>query len=107
MKQKLSWAGVIVASFALGAGALAGIDSLRGDDGGGAGLTTVIERVSPSSDGSNISTTPDDVSDLYDAVRPSVVRITGQGGSASGLGSGIVLDTQGHILTNNHVIDGM
>jgi 2-alkenal reductase len=51
--------------------------------------------------------------DIYVAVRPSVVEIdvsgtqSGNGGSQqfSGTGTGIVLDDQGHILTNNHVID--
>lgn len=34
----------------------------------------------------------------------SVVTISVQGGQSSGSGSGIVLDDDGHILTNNHVI---
>jgi len=39
------------------------------------------------------------------AVQPSVVSVTVDDGNGSGdQGSGIVLDTQGHILTNNHVI---
>jgi serine protease Do len=43
---------------------------------------------------------------IYQNVSPSVVLIdvtTAQGG---GLGSGFVWDTQGHIVTNNHVVDG-
>ena len=54
-----------------------------------------------------------DLSGLYDKVRPSIVRITtGSATSdpfsnqASGLGSGIVLDKEGHILTNYHVVKG-
>lgn len=35
---------------------------------------------------------------------PSVVTIAVNGGSASGSGSGIVLDAEGHILTNSHVV---
>jgi putative serine protease PepD len=39
------------------------------------------------------------------AVQPSVVAVSVDDGNGSGdEGSGIVLDTQGHILTNNHVI---
>ncbi len=39
------------------------------------------------------------------AVQPSVVAVSVNNGDGSGdQGSGIVLDTQGHILTNNHVI---
>ncbi|KNH13917.1 signal protein PDZ [Arthrobacter sp. ZBG10] len=35
---------------------------------------------------------------------PSVVTISAASGSAGGTGSGIVLDDQGHILTNTHVV---
>ena len=38
------------------------------------------------------------------AVSPSVVSITVTGSQASGQGSGVIFDTQGHILTNNHVV---
>jgi S1-C subfamily serine protease len=51
--------------------------------------------------------------DIYDQVRPAVVEITstvgGQGvfqPQAEGSGSGIVIDDQGSILTNYHVISG-
>lgn len=37
------------------------------------------------------------------AVSPSVVSIMVSGNGVSGSGSGVVLDTDGHILTNNHV----
>jgi putative serine protease PepD len=37
------------------------------------------------------------------AVSPSVVAISISGGQSSGQGSGVIFDTQGHILTNNHV----
>jgi serine protease Do len=46
---------------------------------------------------------------IYDQVNPSVVNVyvASQASAASnGLGSGFVWDTQGHIVTNNHVIDG-
>jgi putative serine protease PepD len=39
-------------------------------------------------------------------IEPSVVTITVQNGSGSGVGSGVALDAEGHILTNNHVVDG-
>jgi serine protease Do len=52
-------------------------------------------------------------SDIYQQLRPSVVEIdiTSGGNSpfgqqSQGQGSGIVLDTQGHILTNYHVAGG-
>lgn len=48
----------------------------------------------------------DTLTALYQQVSPGVVSIqvtTSQGG---GLGSGFVYDTQGHVLTNFHVVDG-
>ncbi|AKT52488.1 hypothetical protein ADJ73_00930 [Arsenicicoccus sp. oral taxon 190] len=38
------------------------------------------------------------------AVSPSVVSISVQAGSGSGEGSGVILDTEGRIVTNNHVV---
>ena len=39
-------------------------------------------------------------------IQPSVVTISVQAGNSSGVGSGVVLDADGHILTNNHVVEG-
>jgi putative serine protease PepD len=40
------------------------------------------------------------------AVAPSVVSIAVTSGQTGGQGSGVVIDSQGHILTNNHVATG-
>jgi len=37
-------------------------------------------------------------------VSPSVVAITVESGQSGGQGSGVIFDTSGHILTNNHVV---
>ncbi len=37
-------------------------------------------------------------------IQPSVVTITVQSGSSGDIGTGEILDTDGHILTNNHVV---
>lgn len=43
--------------------------------------------------------------DLYERVSPSVVHIAVTTRTSSGTGSGFVLDMEGHIVTNNHVIE--
>ena len=43
---------------------------------------------------------------IYEQVRPAVVRVTSAAGRSEGTGSGIVIDGDGHILTNYHVISG-
>lgn len=60
-----------------------------------------------------VSDTPEastSLPDLIERVLPSVVEINtlanAGGFQADGLGTGVVIDTDGHILTNNHVIDG-
>ena len=47
-----------------------------------------------------------DVSALYERVSPGVVSIDVQTGQGGGTGSGFVLDREGYILTNDHVVDG-
>jgi S1-C subfamily serine protease len=39
-------------------------------------------------------------------VRPSVVQINVSGQRGNGLGSGVIIDSRGYIVTNNHVIEG-
>jgi len=45
--------------------------------------------------------------ELYERVSPSVVHIavTAASSTRGGTGSGFVLDTEGHIVTNNHVVE--
>jgi putative serine protease PepD len=47
-----------------------------------------------------------DVSDLYERVSTGVVSIETRSGSGAGTGSGFVIDTAGHIVTNEHVVAG-
>jgi putative serine protease PepD len=39
-------------------------------------------------------------------IEPSLVTIAVQSGGSGGIGSGVILDKDGHILTNNHVVAG-
>ena len=105
MIEKFRWGLVVVVSMALGATAVVGIDSLR-EEGPVATSTTIIERVNtPDTSGVSLSS-EDSVADLVEAVRDSIVRIDASdpGSFGGGVGSGVVLDTEGHILTNNHVV---
>ena len=59
-------------------------------------VTTVPAASSPVLDGT--------VSAAAAKIDPSVVTITVQAGNSGDIGSGVVLDTEGHILTNDHVV---
>ena len=68
----------------------------------------------PTVSGSNASAPSGTVPKVVQDIRPSVVRVAvgsqsrsgpfGLSTQASGTGTGIILDSQGHILTNNHVV---
>ena len=49
---------------------------------------------------------PGSVADIAQRVGPAVVRILIQTDSGSGVGSGVVIDKHGYVLTNNHVVAG-
>jgi len=53
-----------------------------------------------------LSLLDDALANVYDRVGPSVVNIAVVSQQGVGSGSGWVWDTQGHIVTNNHVVQG-
>lgn len=93
-------AGVLVA--ALVAGGL----------GGGLGYTLAKENdsngsttVSSSTSGGNVKRDPGTVAGVAAKALPSTVTISAESSSGEGgTGTGFVFDTQGHIVTNNHVV---
>lgn len=101
---------------AIAGGAIVGSVMLAIDDDGGAssGPSATASAQQTSVDtGATARVSAGDFSELYETVRPSVVRITtGESDGdpfsfdRAGLGSGVVLDDDGHILTNYHVVRG-
>ena len=68
-----------------------------------------IPSVAPipvSSDTANPAAQQDQLVTLYDTVSPGIVAIQVSDGQSGALGSGFVFDSQGHIVTNYHVIEG-
>jgi putative serine protease PepD len=91
-------AGVLVAGLIGGGVATAGYNALDG---------TTTAGTSQGAPESVVVNNTEDVNTITGAAvtaSPSVVTIAVSGGSASGSGSGIILDTDGHILTNTHVV---
>jgi putative serine protease PepD len=96
--------GALIAGAALAAvlGAVAGIGSyafLAND--GTVSPVTVTSGAAPQSPTLNGT-----VAAAAAKIEPSLVTIAVQSGSSGGIGSGVVLDKDGHILTNNHVVGG-
>ena len=82
-------------------------------------VSIILGIVAPVSAQSNEGNIPSDdiFADIYDQVSPSVVSISvvarrsdtnlfNQDETVIGGGTGFVLDTDGYIMTNNHVVDG-
>jgi putative serine protease PepD len=92
---------------------LAATAVLAGGLGGGLGAwlesrnsggTDASTTVSSSADPKTLSRAPGSIAAIAQKALPSVVTIEASGSSESGTGTGFVFDTQGHILTNNHVV---
>ncbi|WP_063773337.1 S1C family serine protease, partial [Streptacidiphilus jiangxiensis] len=92
---------------------LAATAILAGGLGGGIGAwmesrnsggTEASTTVSSSTDPKALSRAPGSIAAIAQKALPSVVTIEASGSSESGTGTGFVFDTQGHILTNNHVV---
>jgi S1-C subfamily serine protease len=111
-------AAVAVAAALVGSVAgVAGYKLLDDGSSGGTAATVTSNASNSSSDTSRseaaLSSEGLSAADIYQNVSPSVVEITSTlqsggpfGQQAQGTGTGVVLDSDGRILTNNHVIDG-
>jgi putative serine protease PepD len=99
MVAMVSGAAVLAAVVGGAGGAL--IDhSLTGHD------TVAAATAQPTSLGTNTTASTGSVSSVAAKALPSVVQITQVGQSEEGIGSGVILSSDGEILTNNHVVAG-
>ncbi|QHC25586.1 trypsin-like peptidase domain-containing protein [Streptomyces sp. GS7] len=80
--------------------------------GAGGGVGAYIERNGgiddiklPQATGERGSRSPQSVAGIARAALPGVVTLHVRGNAEQGTGTGFVLDRQGHILTNNHVVE--
>ncbi len=108
-RSRPGWGAMVLAmvgAAVLASGATAGAVVVLDD-----GPTPVTATADPSagSDRSPLSVSSTDGVDwaaVADTVSPSVVAIQVAGQTGEGQGSGVVLDAEGHVLTNNHVVAG-
>ncbi|HMG30745.1 MAG TPA: trypsin-like peptidase domain-containing protein [Jiangellaceae bacterium] len=96
----------LMVALALGAGVLggaagAGVVSVLDDD----QAPAVSNSLDPAPSGQQTSTFSE-VEDVAAQVLPSVVSIAVRGPQGSGTGSGVIISSDGQILTNNHVVEG-
>jgi S1-C subfamily serine protease len=105
--RTLSIAAAVVAAAGLGAGGAATYAALTSEG-------TVLRQVTVESPEPAASGTPLSVNQIYRSAYKGVVEITVSGGSqqsplggqARAQGSGFVYDRAGHVVTNQHVVDG-
>ena len=87
-------------SIAVLAAAIGGVSGAYFDHRFSGGTTASVSVVT----GSNSSDTTTTVGAVAKTVLPSVVKITETTNSSEGIGSGMVISSNGYIVTNNHVI---
>lgn len=69
-------------------------------------VVVVTPTAQPSYSGGTIGISDSVLSDIFDRVNPGVVSIFISSDQGQASGSGFVYDTEGHIITNFHVVDG-
>jgi putative serine protease PepD len=95
--------GALVLATALLAGGAGGVVGARA--GGSDDLRDpAVSLGAPSSTEPALDRAPESVAGIAASVTPSTVSIAVQGSDARGTGSGVVIRSDGYILTNNHVV---
>lgn len=97
--------GAMVVTALVAVGATVAITDLNN---GSATSSSGVSAITPQSGGtvSPVPTTGEspDWEAVAAAVRPATVSIAAEGTNSSGTGSGVIIDTSGNIVTNNHVV---
>ncbi|WP_128379842.1 S1C family serine protease [Streptomyces cavernae] len=91
-------AAVAIAAAAVGGGTAYGIQQLTGGDNTVASSSTTTSVVAASQKGT--------IAGVAAAVSPSTVEISAASNSGESTGSGVIITSDGEIITNNHVISG-
>ncbi|MER5202936.1 trypsin-like peptidase domain-containing protein [Streptomyces sp. NPDC002825] len=92
-------AAVAIAAAAVGGGAATLVQQLTSDQ--------VATASAPVVSGTNVSSgTKGTVAGVAEAVSPSIVEISATSNSGKSTGSGVIITSDGEIVTNNHVISG-
>jgi putative serine protease PepD len=94
---------IVAVASAVGAAAGTGIAVGLGDDGTSHTTTTTAAAGAPAAER---STTALSARAIYRRASGSVAQITARGGAGTATGTGFVIDSDGLIVTNQHVIDG-
>jgi S1-C subfamily serine protease len=96
--------GALLVAALVGGGAAFGIGQSAGPD----AATTVVRRVQTVVGASPASLPRDakSIHEIYHDAAPGVVQVVSRTQQGQGLGSGFVIDTAGHIVTNYHVVAG-
>ena len=108
-RRRPGWAALAGTAAAAAVLASLGTAGLTGafDDGTAPIAATTTQQESAASNNAPVvtsTTTDPDWANVAAAVQPSVVAIDVQTATGAGAGSGVIIDAEGHILTNDHVV---
>ncbi|WP_261571192.1 S1C family serine protease [Frankia gtarii] len=104
-RRRLVAAGLAIALVSAGIGGGVGALVADNDSGNPVVTTAGLERSSVSSGGTSPAASGT-VAAAAQKILPSVVTIAEESSSEAGTGSGTIIRSDGHILTNNHVVSG-
>jgi putative serine protease PepD len=98
---RLLTAGVAAAALVVGAGVAGGVVVHQYDHTSSVPAGTTASALAAKATNGTVT-----VADVVSAVKPSVVTIAASSRGGTSEGSGVVVRSDGYIITNNHVIDG-